>query len=140
MTADNHRSVTLERLSTGAYLARNARGDELRFGSAEGAGFSPVELLLASIGGCSAVDVDIVTARRAEAEVFSVEVEADIEKTDGATRLRDILVSFRLVFPEGEGGDEARARIPRSIQRSHDSTCTVSRTIEAGEPVQMRIL
>ena len=61
--ARDHRRVTLERLDTGVYRATNPRGATLDFGSKHEQGFSPVELLLAAIGGCSAVDVDMVTGR-----------------------------------------------------------------------------
>jgi uncharacterized OsmC-like protein len=44
-------------------------------------------------------------------------------------------VTFRLTFPDGEGGDAARALLPEAVQRSHDRLCTVSRTVELGTPV-----
>jgi putative redox protein len=53
--------------------------------------------------------------------------------------LRDIEVTFRVHFPDGVDGDKARDRLPRAVQHSHDRTCTVSRTIEAGTPVTVRI-
>ncbi|MFZ5869673.1 MAG: OsmC family protein [Actinomycetota bacterium] len=139
MTDDTHRTVTLERLDTGVYLARNARGGELRFGSMAGDDFSPVELLLAAIGGCTAVDVDVVCGRRAEPTQFDVQVDAQKVRDADGNRLQDIEVTFRLTFPEGEAGDAARAILPRAVATSHDRTCTVSRTIEAGTPVRVRV-
>ena len=65
----DHRWVSIERLDEGIYLARNARGHELRFGSKDPDGFSPVELFLTSIAGCTAVDVDVVTGRRSARRV-----------------------------------------------------------------------
>ncbi len=41
-------------------------------GEGDGADFTPVELLLAAIAGCSAIDVDYLTARRAEPDAFEV--------------------------------------------------------------------
>jgi len=35
-------------------------------------------------------------------------------------------VTFRLKFPDGEGGDAARALLPEAVQRSHDRLCTES--------------
>jgi putative redox protein len=133
--ADTLRHVTLERLDEGVYLARNARGGELRFGSKAGTDFTPVELLLAAAAGCSAVDVDVVTGRRSPAEHFEVTATAHKVRDDGGSILRDIEVTFTLRFPEGEAGDAARAILPRAVRTSHDRTCTVSRTIEAGTPV-----
>jgi len=53
--------------------------------------------------------------------------------------LRDIELTFRVRFPEGADGDAARAILPRAVAASHDRTCTVSRTIEAGVPVTVRV-
>ena len=134
-----HRSVTLDRIDTGVYRATNARGATLEFGSNAGEGFTPVELLLAAIGGCSAVDVDVVTGRRTRPDGFEVVVEADTVRDEGGNRLQDITMTFSVTFPEGEAGDSARDVLPRAVRTSHDRTCTVSRTIEAGTPVRVVI-
>ncbi len=139
MPDDTTRSVTMTRLETGVYRATNARGGTLDFGSNAGEGFTPVELLLAAIGGCSAVDVDVVTSRRGEPESFDVDVEAAYIRDESGNRLEDIRMTFRVRFPEGEDGDRARDMLPRAARTSHDRTCTVSRTIEAGTPVDVRI-
>ena len=138
MATDSHRSVSLERVEEGVYRATNARGTTLVFGSKAGEAFTPVELLLAAIGGCTAVDVDVVTGRRAQAEQFVVDIEAEKVHDETGNRLEDIAVTFRLRFPAGEGGDAARAILPRTLAMSHDRTCTVSRTIELGTPVAVR--
>ncbi len=133
----SHRAVSLERLEEGVYLARNQRGDQLRFGSRAGDAFSPVELLLAAIAGCSAVDVDVVTGRRATADRFEVSAEAEAVRDEQGNILRDITLTFSVTFPEGAQGDAAREALPRAARASHDRTCTVSRTIEAGTPVRV---
>lgn len=137
--SDDHRRVTLERLDTGVYRATNPRGVQLQFGSFDDEGFSPVELLLAAIGGCSAVDVDMVTGRRAEADSFEVVVEADKVRDEVGNILQDITLTYRIAFPEGEDGDRARDMLPRAARTSHDRTCTVSRTVEAGTPITVQI-
>ncbi len=139
MAEPTRRSVTLERLETGVYRATNAAGVELTFGSMAEDGFSPVELLLAAIGGCSAVDVDLMTTRRADPDRFEVEVAADTVRDATGNRLEDIEMTFTVVFPAGAGGDKARDRLPRAVRNSHARTCTVSRTVEAGTPVAVRI-
>jgi uncharacterized OsmC-like protein len=135
MADDTHRQVTLERLDEGVYLARNPRGTQLRFGSRASDAFSPVELLLAAIAGCAAVDVDVVTGRRSAAETFDVRAEAQAVRDEGGNILRDIRLTFEVTFPADAGGDAARAILPRAAATSHDRTCTVSRTIEAGTPI-----
>jgi uncharacterized OsmC-like protein len=139
MADDTHRQVSIERVDEGIYLARNARGLELRFGSKDPEGFTPVELLLAAIAGCSAVDVDVVTGRRSTAESFTARVEAQAVRDESGNVLRDIELSFRVRFPDDADGDAARAILPRALAASHDRTCTVSRTIEAGVPVTVRV-
>jgi putative redox protein len=139
MTNDTHRCVSLERLDEGVYLARNGRGGELRFGSKAGDGFSPVELLLAAIAGCSAVDLDVVTGRRSPSESFTAQVDAEAIRGPEGNALHDITVTFTVTFPEGPDGDAARVIAPRALRTSHERTCTVSRTIEAGTPVTLRL-
>jgi putative redox protein len=139
MSDGDHRRVTLERLETGVYRATNPRGAQLTFGSMDDEGFSPVELLLAAIGGCSAVDVDVVTGRRAEPDRFEVVVEAEKVRDDVGNILRDLRMTFHVAFPEGADGDKARDMLPRAARTSHDRTCTVSRTVEAGTPIVVDI-
>jgi uncharacterized OsmC-like protein len=136
---EQHRTVSVRRTAPGRYAATNVRGGELAFGMGEGSEFSPVELLLVAIGGCTAIDVDILTSRRAEPEEFEVAVEADKVRDDEGNHLSDIALTFRIRFPEGEAGDAARARLPGAAARSHDRLCTVSRTVELGAPVTFRI-
>lgn len=139
MSSDSHRSVSLERVDEGVYRATNVRGATLVFGSKAGEAFTPVELLLAAIGACTAVDVDVVTGRRARAEQFVVDVEAEKVRDEAGSRLEDIAVTFRVHFGSGEDGDAARAILPRAVKTSHDRTCTVSRTIELGTPVAVQV-
>ena len=140
MTTDSaHRSVRLERIENSRYVVTNDRGGQISIGKGEGADFTPVDLLLAGIGGCTAVDVDILTSRRAEPEAFEVLVDADKVRDDAGNHLADIVVTFRVRFPGGEQGDAARALLPDAVRKSHDRLCTVSRTVEIGTPVATRI-
>jgi len=139
MADKSYRSVTLERVDEGIYRARNARGGEVTFGSKAGDAFTPVELLLASIAGCSALDVDIITGRRSPAEEFSARVDAEYVRDESGNILRDIRLTFHVTFPDGEAGDAAREALPRALQKAHDRTCTVSRTIEAGTPIAVSL-
>ncbi|HEY1705351.1 MAG TPA: OsmC family protein [Trebonia sp.] len=141
MSGDTHRQVSLERAERGQYTVTNARGGQITVGSAaEGTSyFTPVELLLAAIGGCTAVDVDFVTARRAEPDRFEIEVGGESVRDDHGNHVTDITVTFRVAFPDGADGDKARAILPDIVQKSHDRLCTVSRTVELGTTVTPRI-
>ena len=101
--------------------------------------FTPVELLMVAIAGCTAIDVDLVTTRRAEPDSFEVEVDAQKVSDAGGNHLTDIVVTFKVAFPDGEGGDKARAVLPDIVKKSHDRLCTVSRTVEIGTPITTRI-
>lgn len=136
---DNHRSVNISRIAPGRFRAVNARGGELEFGSGDDADFTPVELLLTAIGGCSGIDVDLITGRRAQPESFAVTVEADKVRDGDGNHLAGVRVSFALRFPAGEAGDAARQVLPDAVQRSHERLCTVSRTVQLPTPVEMSV-
>jgi putative redox protein len=133
-----HRDVTIERVGSGVFTAVNGRGGRLTFGSSGSTDFTPTELLLAAIGGCTAIDVDILTSRRAEPDSFEVQVEANKIRDEEGNRLTDIEVTFRVAFPAGENGDAARAILPDVVKKSHDKLCTVGRTVELGTPIAER--
>ncbi|MEP7034058.1 MAG: OsmC family protein [Dermatophilaceae bacterium] len=139
MPVDAHRFVTITRTSAGRYSAANGRGGILEFGTGEVTGFTPVELFLVAIGGCAAVDVDVLTTRRAEPGSFVVEVVGEKVRDEDGNRIQDLSVTFRLSFPAGEGGDAARALLPDAVRKSHDRLCSVSRTVELGTPVATTI-
>jgi putative redox protein len=136
---DTWRGIELSRVSTGHYLARNRRGGILPVGSGDDQDFSPVELLLVSLAGCGAVNVDELTSRRAEPEVFEVTAEGHKIRDEGGGHLVGLTVTFDVRFPEGADGDRAREFLPRAMQQTHDRICTVSRTVELGEPVEYSV-
>lgn len=132
MADTTRRGVSVERTERGRFSISNDRGGTITIGTGGDADFTPTELLLAAIGGCTAIDVDILTSRRAEPESFAVHVDADKVRDDSGNRLTDIQVTFRLRFPDDEAGDSARAVLPEAVSRSHDRLCTVGRTVELG--------
>jgi uncharacterized OsmC-like protein len=139
MTDESFRVVDIERTSRGRYLARNARGGVIEVATGEGDTFTPVELLLVAIGGCTAIDVDLITSKRAEPSVFRVRVTGDKVREAGANQMANLAAEFTISFPEGEAGDAARGILDRAVQMSHDRLCTVSRTIERGTPIAVSI-
>ena len=94
---------------------------------------------MVAIAGCTAIDVDLVTSRRAEPDAFEVAVDAVKARDERGNHLSDIVVTFRVAFPEGTDGDKARAILPDIVRKSHERLCTVSRTIEMGTPIATRI-
>jgi uncharacterized OsmC-like protein len=132
---DARRQVTIDRTGPSMYTATNKRGGTISVGHGTDGEFTPVELLLTAIAACTAIDVDVVTSRRAEPVSFAVQTEADYVRDRDGNRLADITVTFRIQFPDSEAGNSAREILPDIVQKSHDRLCTVSRTIELGTPV-----
>ena len=135
MADDTRRSVTLQRTSLGQYEVRNARGGTMTVGTGDGADFTPVELLLAALGGCTGADVDHITSKRAEPDSFVVHVTGDKIRDSTGNRLVNLAIELHVTFPEGAAGDAAREMLPRAARLSHDRLCTVSRTVELGGPI-----
>ena len=132
------RSVTLTRTAPGRFNVTNGRGASLTVSASDDA-FTPTELLLAAIAGCTGLDVHAISSRRAEPESFELEAVGYKVRDEGGNRMTDLEVVFRVSFPEGESGDAAREVLPVAMQRSHDTLCTVSRTVYLGTPVSSRI-
>ena len=131
--------MRLERIENSRYTAINERGGTITVASGDGTDFTPVELLLVAIGGCTGVDVDLLTSRRAEPDSFEIVVEAEKIRDVAGNHLADLQVTFRITFPDGEQGDKAREVLPDAVRKSHDRLCTVSRTVELGTPIATRI-
>ena len=120
MTDDTLRSVRVDRTAAGRYEATNTRGGRLAFGSGADDDFTPVELLLAALGGCTAIDADVATTRHAEPTGFTFVVTGDKISDEHGNRMTNLAVTFRVAFPEGAAGDSARAILPRAVKASHD--------------------
>jgi len=139
-TGPGHRSVTLRRLEKGMYEVRNSRGGTIRCGGGgDSEEFTPVELFLTAMAACGGSDVDWMTSRLAEPEVYELRAEGEKKKDDKGNYLDDILITFRVRFPEGEDGDRARDRLPSAMERSHDRLCTVTQTVTRGTPVDVAL-
>ncbi len=134
-TGLGHREITLTRTGQGELEVHNVRGGRLRLGNGKTEDFTPVELLLAAVAGCSAVDVEAVTSRRAEPDSFEVTCAGEKRKDEQGNYLDDIELTFTVRFPEGPDGDRARQMLPRAISMSHERLCTVTQTVKRGTPI-----
>jgi putative redox protein len=137
MADDTERSVDLERSGLHKFRATNVRGGTMTFGDGGDPDFSPVELMLVAIAGCTALDIEYITGKRAEPVLFRARPRADKVRDDDGNHLTNIVVRLEVEFPPGEAGDAAREVLPSAMQRSHDRLCTVSRTVELGAPVEL---
>jgi putative redox protein len=134
-----HRTLNIERIAGGRFAAVNSRGGRIEFGTGNNEDFTPTELLLIAIGGCTAIDIDILTSRRSEPDQFDIAVDADKVRDEQGNRLTNIGITYRITFPAGEGGDKARGILPEAVRQSHDRLCTVGRTVELPTPIATHI-
>lgn len=134
--SDALRTVSLERTELGGYVIRNTRGGELVVGTNEGSRFTPVELLLGALAACGAVDLDLITSKRAEPLSLTATAEGRKVRDELGNRLVDLVVTYAPVFPAGPDGDAAREVVPRTIEQIETRLCTVSRTVAVGTPVK----
>jgi uncharacterized OsmC-like protein len=139
MSEETHRSVSLTRTHRGHYEAVNPRGGRLHLGSGDDESFTPVELLLTAIAGCSAIDVDFITSKRSEPARFELRMTADKVRDEQGNHLTDMVLTFDVAFPEDEAGAAAAAVLESAVKASHDRLCTVSRTVEIATPVEVRV-
>lgn len=138
-TESVHRSLTVERVAAGRFAAVNSRGGRIAFGTGSDEEFTPTELLLVALGGCTAIDIDILTSRRAEPEAFQVAVDADKVRDQDGNHLANVEITYRITFPAGPDGDKARTVLPEAVSQSHDRLCTVGRTVELPTQITTRI-
>ncbi|MGH3361884.1 MAG: OsmC family protein [Nocardioides sp.] len=134
-TSADLRRVELTRTAKGRYRATNKHGTVLEIGSGRDEDFTPVELLLVALAGCSATDVDLITTKRTEPDAFDVRAEGRKVSDDQGNHLVDLLVTFEVRYPDGEDGDRAREMLPRALAQTRDRLCTVGRTVAIGEPI-----
>ncbi|MDL4771241.1 MULTISPECIES: OsmC family protein [Thermomonosporaceae] len=123
--------VRVERTGDG-FEATNDRGARVAIGdSATDGVFTPVELLLAALGGCELVTVEPLTAQRGHRMVrLAATVAADKIAT---SRLGTITLTYDVELPEGD--DEAAGVLAAVAGRVHDKYCTVGNALR--DPMQV---
>ncbi|WP_055698792.1 MULTISPECIES: OsmC family protein [Streptomyces] len=118
------------------WTARNDRGAEVRIAAADNPdaqpSFTPVELLLAALGGCGGLVVDR-TARTVEHDGLRITVDS-VSRPEDDGRVGVVRVSYEIDLPEGDG--KAAETLERAIRLTHEKYCTVSRTVEHGARVE----
>lgn len=88
-------------------------------------GFRPMQMLLAAVGGCSAIDIILILKKqKQEIESFDVEVEGEREKIEAYSLFRDICLHFKIK------GKVDKEKAERAIKLSLEKYCSVSKTLE----------
>lgn len=119
----------------GTMSARNTRGGELPIGTGwDGVDSNPIEMLLAAIGGCAAIDFTNVLARRGH-PVSGLDIEVRGRR---ASDERLEAIEVRYVLPDGDHIDAEDIEVARRL--TADVLCTVSRTVEHGGSVDYLVV
>lgn len=105
--------------------------DASKQGGGEGLGFSPLQLLLAALGGCTGIDiVDILRKQRQLVEGLEVVVSGERVK-EFPRVYNKIHVEYRL-----KGKDLSEKAVERAIQLSEDKYCSVGAMLKAKAEVR----
>lgn len=140
MSDDSVRTVDITRIDQGVYEAVNGHGVKLVYSHDNTKTFSPVDLLLTAIAGCSGIDVDFITGKRAEPTSFTMHVSGKkVRDEAGRNHVTDLSVTFDITFPDGEAGDAARGVLERAVHQSHDRLCSVSQTVQRGTAIAVHL-
>lgn len=128
--------VTVQKLDKDQHMeAKNEEGGLIRMdgntqiGGLEG-GFSPMQLLLAGIGGCSAIDIlGILEKQKQDLQDLRVEIDADKQKKDTYSEFKTIHLKF--IFT----GNLNPKKVERAIDLSLNKYCSVSKALEKGSKI-----
>lgn len=122
--------ITIDQLENTHMEAANEEGGLIRMdgstsiGGLEG-GFSPMQLLLAGVGGCSAIDIiGILNKQRQDLQDLTIEVEGDRQSKEEYSEFKNIHITF--IFT----GNLEESKVERAINLSLDKYCSVSKTLE----------
>ena len=90
-----------------------------------GQGFRPMQLLLAAIGSCSAIDVlDILKKQRQDVKDIQIKVNGEREEGKVPSLFTNIQVHYVLV------GDLDPEKVKRAVALSMEKYCSVAKTLE----------
>jgi uncharacterized OsmC-like protein len=127
--------VTVERTEDG-FVAHNGRGATISFGTGgDSTDFTPVEMLLAALGGCNIVTVEPLTAQRGHRLMrLAATIEAEKIKPN---QLGTVVMTYDVELPPD---DPAAAKIFHDVaERVHKRVCTVTTALETETEIDLRI-
>lgn len=124
--------ISIQRLNDAVHMeAKNEDGVSLQMdGTSEiggiNGGFRPMQMLLAAVGGCSAIDVvGILQKQRQNPDDLKIEVTGDRVKVKEYSEFKTVHLHFIL---KGSHLDEKK--VARAIDLSINKYCSVSKMLE----------
>jgi uncharacterized OsmC-like protein len=124
-TGNRHLEMTVNPDDT--VTVTNKHGTELLVDCDGVKGLSPLELLLAALGACSAVDFALLMRKQRD-PVEPLHLVVDGDKED--SRMQWLRVTYHV----GDGHDDRK--VERSRFKVANDLCTVSRSLASGTPVE----
>ena len=132
--------INVKRLNDNFHMeARNENGNSIQMDSSpeiggEGKGMRPRQLLLAAVGGCSAIDVILILKKQKQEIIdFDVEVEGESEKVEDHSLFRNITLHFKIK------GNVDFDKAERAVKLSIEKYCSVSKTLEPTAKINYKI-
>jgi putative redox protein len=132
--------INIKRLNDKFHMeASNEEGNTIQMDSApdiggEGKGMRPRQMLLAALGGCSAIDVLLILRKQKQDILdFNVEVDGESEKVQDHSLFRDITLHFIIK------GNIEYDKVERAVKLSIDKYCSVSKTLEPTAKINYKI-
>lgn len=132
--------INIKRLNDNFHMeASNEDGNVLHMDGSpdiggEGKGMRPMQLLLAAVGGCSAIDVILILKKQKQIiESFEVEVEGEREKIEDYSLFRDICLKFKIK------GNVDLEKAERAVKLSMEKYCSVSKTLEPTAKISYKV-
>ena len=132
--------VTIKRIDEDFLMeATNDTGNTLLMDGSESIGghhkgFRPMQMLLAAVGGCSAIDIiSILKKQKQEIESFEVVVDGDSQKEDTYSVYRTVDIHFKIK------GKVDLEKAQKAAQLSHDKYCSVSKAMEYSSKIEFRV-
>ncbi len=132
--------INIKRLNDNFHMeASNEDGNTLQMDSSpeiggEGKGMRPRQMLLAALGGCSAIDVILILKKqKQEITDFDVEVDGESEKVEHYSLFRDITLHFKIK------GKVDLDKAERAVKLSIDKYCSVSKTLEPTAKIKYKV-
>lgn len=125
MTGNRHLEMTVHTDDT--VTVTNKHGTQLTVDVNGILGLSPLELMLAALGSCSAVDFALLMRKQRD-PVEPLRIEVDGDKED--TRMQWLRVSYHV------HGEPDPVKVERARSKTATDLCTVSRTLADGCPVE----
>jgi putative redox protein len=129
---DDWREIIVDWQGEGAFIGQNRSGGKVQMGKIdEQPGLSPMELVLAALGGCTGVDVaSILEKKRQPLQELQIQVRGKRSETY-PRKYTEIEVKYLLW---GEGFDEEAVR--QAIALSEEKYCSVSAMLKSSVKIE----